>query len=171
MSLLDSPRPIGTITGEVRTKAAIRSLKDYGLAFTYEPAEPISDPEWHVLVEQVQSNLRGEHGPGYQAASQHVIELERALPPEPITTKHTAQELPVDDDTTKKRPAYERDHLWLRWHEDDGLSELQIRDKWNNLDENERRVISPTKFQSIDGGNSGRSIVYNALVRARKENG
>jgi hypothetical protein len=112
MGQLDAPRPIGTITGEVRTKAAIRSLKDYGLAFTYEPAEPFSDPDWHVLTDQVNENLRGEHGHGYQVASQHVIELERDLPAEQIATEITKKELPVDE-ATKKRPAYDRDHKWL----------------------------------------------------------
>ena len=168
MGQLDTPRPIGVITGDERAKAAIRSLKDYGLQFWPEPAEPYSEPEWYVLREQVNANLRGEYGPGYRDASQHVIELERDLPAEQIATEITKKEMPVDD-ATKKRPAYDRDHKWLRWHEDDGIGPTEIRDKWNALTEADRKAITAKKWQTINPGASGRVIVDTALKRAGRE--
>jgi hypothetical protein len=31
----------------------------------------------------------------------------------------------------RHRPCYARDHLWLRWHLEEGLGPAKIRDKWN----------------------------------------
>jgi hypothetical protein len=30
-----------------------------------------------------------------------------------------------------RRPAYERDHLWLRWKDEEGMTPAKIRDRWN----------------------------------------
>ena len=41
------------------------------------------------------------------------------------------------------RPCSSRDSLWLHWKEHAGLGNVEIRDRWNELSEAERRELAP----------------------------
>lgn len=68
----------------------------------------------------------------------------------------------------KKRPAYDRDHLFLEWYEDEGAdtyhSHAVIRDTWNDMDPKERERKAPTA-----AGNVTRDTVITAVKTAKKE--
>jgi hypothetical protein len=65
----------------------------------------------------------------------------------------------------KKRLCYDRDHLWLSWHETAGSdtfhSPANIRDKWNRE--------NPTA--TISDGELGRDLVEKGIQKARNERG
>lgn len=75
----------------------------------------------------------------------------------------------------ERRPAYERDHEWLRWHEAKDEPTFgrpaNIRDQWNQLDDVGRKRICPTFWAKIGNGSSGTSVVNRALSTARDELG
>jgi hypothetical protein len=58
----------------------------------------------------------------------------------------------------KRRPRYDRDHLWLAWQEA-GMKTAAIRDKWNR----------EYPEQKIGGGKSGYEVVKKGLRLARAE--
>jgi hypothetical protein len=58
----------------------------------------------------------------------------------------------------KNRPCYERDHLWLRWADKEGLTAAQIRDRWNG----------GHPEQPLNG-RSGWNVVREGLRKARAE--
>jgi len=68
-----------------------------------------------------------------------------------------------------KRPAYDRDHLWLDWKREDGLSPAKIRDRWNAKSKQEREGAAPCLPNAIGKGEDGRDVVKKALQRARNE--
>jgi hypothetical protein len=80
------------------------------------------------------------------------------------------------DEPRKRRPAYERDHLWLQWHEDDRLGPAKIRDRWNRLSDEKRQAICPTASERIVATdsktmNAARALVKTAYRKAAKERG
>ena len=62
------------------------------------------------------------------------------------------------EDRTKRR-CYHRDHIWLRWAEDEGMTPAPIRDRWNR--EHPTDKIGPK--------DSGREVVKKGLDKARAE--
>lgn len=68
------------------------------------------------------------------------------------------------DDTPGLRPAYRRDHLWLRWHVE-GLGPARIRDRWNAMPEGEQRLVSPRCF----GGRVTADVVKEGRKKALRE--
>lgn len=79
------------------------------------------------------------------------------------------KDLPPDD-TPRLRPAYRRDHVWLRWNENEGLGPAGIRDRWNGLDVAVRKTISKDCFNTLGTDkNAGSNRVKQALVRARRD--
>jgi hypothetical protein len=58
-----------------------------------------------------------------------------------------------------RRPCYDRDHTWLRWHEEEGMGPAAIRDRWNKEHPKER----------IAKGEGGRDLIEKALRKARAE--
>ena len=70
--------------------------------------------------------------------------------------------------SNKLRPAYPRNHLWLKWYEE-GLGIAKIRDRWNNMTERERKEIAPEKHQRIAAGKGGRDVVYQGINLARSQ--
>ena len=69
----------------------------------------------------------------------------------------------------RRRQAYQRDHLWLDWHEVEGLGPASIRDRWNAIPSESRQRACPSTPNVIGKGESGRDVVKKALRRARKE--
>lgn len=71
------------------------------------------------------------------------------------------------------RPAFDRDHRWLDWHEKARTATYHrpeaIRDKWNTLTNQERRAIAPCAWQRISLGLTGRDVVRQALKKAKDE--
>lgn len=68
-----------------------------------------------------------------------------------------------------KRPAYLRDHRWLKWNVEEKLTPAKIRDRWNNMDEFSRDMVCPTQCEALKAGRLGRQVVEHALKTARKE--
>src|SRR5262249_841 len=48
-----------------------------------------------------------------------------------VFRKSEAQNAPTEKDNTNRRPCNQGDHLWLEWHEKQGLGPAKIRDRWN----------------------------------------
>lgn len=77
------------------------------------------------------------------------------------------------DNTLDLRPTYRRDHLWLAWNKSaDGFGPAKIRDKWNGLPEEHRKLISPRAHGPIGGKDSkrkkaGSEVVKQALRKAK----
>ena len=61
-----------------------------------------------------------------------------------------------------RRPCYVRDHLWLKWHDEEGLGIAAIRDRWN-------RECGQHGGRSIGKGRPGRDVVKEGLRKAREE--
>jgi predicted Rossmann fold nucleotide-binding protein DprA/Smf involved in DNA uptake len=79
-----------------------------------------------------------------------------------------------DSDQPPRRPAYERDHLWLKWQLEEGLGPAKIRDQWDAMRDAERKAISPNAWERVGGDDSqakkaGREVVKTALGKAKKE--
>lgn len=49
------------------------------------------------------------------------------------------------------RPAYRRDHLWLKWKQGERLGPAKIRDRWDSLTDAERREICSTLWERVGG--------------------
>ena len=80
----------------------------------------------------------------------------------------------ADVEGVRRRPAYARDHLWLDWHERDELGPAGIRDRWNDMSDEERKTASPRASWRIGGKDAkgkkaGLAVVTSALKKARKE--
>ena len=69
----------------------------------------------------------------------------------------------------RRRPAYERDHLWLKWRDVEEIGPAAIRDRWNGMSGEERKTICPRAANCIGSGEPGREVVRKALKRARRE--
>jgi hypothetical protein len=88
-----------------------------------------------------------------------------------------AQELAASHAKAEKlRPAYERDHCWLDWHEQDHLGPAPIRDRWDQMTDEERKAICPRSYEKVGGRdaesqNAGRETVKKGLKKAKKERG
>ena len=95
--------------------------------------------------------------------------LEMLLPPSAPINPPSGK---LFDPDYKKRPAYERDQLWLRWSEKEGMAPAAIRDRWNGMSDEERQTVSPRKWQRIEsvGGLEGqRDLIEKGLRRAKTE--
>jgi hypothetical protein len=69
----------------------------------------------------------------------------------------------------RERPTYLRDHVWLGWAESEDLGPARIRDRWNNMAEEERMEICPRAPGRIGKGEPGRDVVKKGLANARQE--
>lgn len=85
------------------------------------------------------------------------------------------QQAAVDTDTGRKRaqrPAYARDHLWLKWAKEIGLDapnvEGLVRDKWNESPDEVRRAFHP-HHRKIGRGKPGYDLVRKGIKRAQKD--
>jgi hypothetical protein len=77
----------------------------------------------------------------------------------------------TDDAGDERRPAYERDHLWLKWSQE-GMTPAEIRDRWNQMGDEERSAVSTKKWRQIEseGGSEGeRDLIEKALKKAKRE--
>ena len=134
--------------------AVLKSLSDRGIE------------SWHV------SFLKGRHIGNAWAVDVKgaVAAIVQQLPDWQPTQRHAPTE--PEDTTGGKRPAYNRDHLFLKWYEDEGepthRSYSAIRDKWNRLSEAQRMAIAPNCHHSIPKGRSGTDRVKAAIRKARK---
>jgi hypothetical protein len=77
------------------------------------------------------------------------------------------------DSNQDPRPAYKRDHLWLRWHEE-GMGPAAIRDRWNMLSDAEREKTCPKLPGRVGGADAeskkaGRATVITGLKKAKQE--
>ncbi len=62
-------------------------------------------------------------------------------------------------DGKPRRPAFDRDHLWLKWQEEDGLTPAAIRARWNEMDRIARDAACPMQSEAIKEGQKGRNVV------------
>ena len=69
----------------------------------------------------------------------------------------------------KERPTYLRDHAWLGWAESENLGPARIRDRWNNMTEEERSGICLRAPGRIGKGEAGRDVVKKGLANAKSE--
>ena len=69
------------------------------------------------------------------------------------------------------RPAHERDHLWLRWREEDGLTPAKIRDRWDSMTDEDREAVCPDACERVGDASmkAGREVVVKGLKKARGE--
>ena len=74
---------------------------------------------------------------------------------------------------TPPRPAYNRDHLFLKWYERKGESTFKspasIRDKWNGMTGEQRASFYPDDSRKLSSGSSGTSVVKTAIAKAQRE--
>jgi hypothetical protein len=63
-----------------------------------------------------------------------------------------------------RRPCYDRDHLWLRWHEEEGMNPAAIRDRWN-------REYQQHGGERIAAKKRGLFVVIEGLKKAKEERG
>jgi hypothetical protein len=72
------------------------------------------------------------------------------------------------DPSKEKRPAYDRDHLFLQWYDSEGVrtyhSHAKIRDKWKAMTKEEREEIAPKAASNVT-----RHTVITAVKTAQKE--
>lgn len=72
-----------------------------------------------------------------------------------------------------KRVAAARDHLWLDWCLDEGMTPAAIRDRWNGMSNEERLAVAPTSCDKIGGPNLDKAkaldVVKKSLSKAKKE--
>jgi hypothetical protein len=71
------------------------------------------------------------------------------------------------------RPAYKRDHCWLKWA-DEGLTPAKIRDRWNALSDEGRKGICGEAWGRIGGSSpaqkkAGYEVVKGGLKKAKRE--
>lgn len=78
-----------------------------------------------------------------------------AAPPQPAA---------IQPEGIKRRPCYDRDHLWLMWREDEKMGPAAIRDRWN-------REFARYGGQGIATGRPGRDVVKEGLRKAKAERG
>ena len=76
--------------------------------------------------------------------------------------------------TSGNRAAYARDHLWLKWKLREGLTPAKIRNRWNRMNDSERRRICPLWHERIGGTDSegkkaGIEVVKTGLKKAKRE--
>ena len=69
----------------------------------------------------------------------------------------------------KERPTYLRDHAWLGWAESENLGPAPIRDRWNNMTQEEASGICPRAPGRIGKREPGRDVVKKGLANARQE--
>ncbi len=67
-----------------------------------------------------------------------------------------------------KRPAYSRDHLWLKWHKS-GMEYGQIRDRWNGMAPLEREPYAPCESSLGTTKKAGWDTVRKGVLQAKKE--
>jgi len=67
-----------------------------------------------------------------------------------------------------RRPAYLRDHLWLKWQNELALTNAAIRDKWNALRQSERNNY-PKHVSPLEDKQSGRETVRKGIATASEE--
>jgi hypothetical protein len=72
--------------------------------------------------------------------------------------------------TTKGRPAYLRDHYFLKRREE-GAEPRQIRDEWNAMTDEQRIEICPPFSGKVKDGPKGIEVVKNAIKVAKREEG
>ncbi len=95
----------------------------------------------------------------------------------PLQPSNTTDSKPAEEPAASKtRPAYERDHKWLDWHEQDKQGSAHIRDRWDALPEEQRISICRTAFDKVGGNDAaekkaGYEVVKTALTKARRERG
>jgi hypothetical protein len=74
------------------------------------------------------------------------------------------------DHTPKLRPAYRRDHLWVRWQEDgERFGPTKIRNRWNALSKENRELVAPRCSHRVGKDSSGIETVKRSLKTAKKE--
>ena len=82
------------------------------------------------------------------------------------------KDLPTDD-TPGLRMAYRRDHLWLKWHNQlvGKVSHFHavVRNRWNDLPEAHRKIISPRLPDTIGTDKSGSETVRTSIKKAQEE--
>jgi len=105
-----------------------------------------------------------------RAADRRLI-TNRSYPTDELPAPVPDIPFPPDDG---RRPAYGRDHKWLEWVKTAGLTPAKIRDRWDELPEEERQQICPNACHQIGGASSqekisGREIVKTAIKKAKKE--
>ncbi len=109
--------------------------------------------------------------------------------PGPPATKNDKQPMDLTDEQFKTlvnppdssldaeslfRPAYRRDHEWLKWVKDKGMTPAKIRNFWNGMSDEERRQICPSCSDKIGGTDSkgkkaGLAVVKEGVKKAKKE--
>jgi hypothetical protein len=71
----------------------------------------------------------------------------------------------VPERTKERYP--NRNDLWCRWAEEDGRTDADIRDRWNEMPEEERKGVDPEGWSQIADGTSGADVVKQ-IRRKRK---
>jgi hypothetical protein len=72
----------------------------------------------------------------------------------------------------RERPAYHRDHLFLRWKLEEKMTPAPILDRWNSMSDEELRKVSPRCWHRIEGAGGRQGdlcVVKKALARAQKD--
>jgi hypothetical protein len=74
---------------------------------------------------------------------------------------------PTLKDVAGRRPTLLRNLFWLKWKENEELSDERIRDRWNSMTHEQREKVSPTDPAQIEDGPLGADVVSKGLKRAR----
>jgi hypothetical protein len=75
------------------------------------------------------------------------------------------------DQVVGNRPAYQRDHLWLKWREEESLTPAKIRDRWDSMTDERRKGACPGACERVGNASkkAGREVVVKGLKKARAE--
>ena len=166
------------------SKAVAESLNK--MTFTEVAALPDDEiGSWVTEKWPSRSNLEIPLGIHFERAPQPSLlqELCRAADRRLMTGRsHPGDEVPLSpeevkqfqEEVSRRRPAYARDHLWFNWHKQDELGPAKIRDRWNGMSDEERRTACPRASWRIGGKDakgkrSALAVVVTALKKARKE--
>lgn len=71
------------------------------------------------------------------------------------------------DQQPMKRPAYNRDRLWLQWSEEENAANGDIRDRWNSMADAAREAYKPCHAK-VGSGKPGWDIVRKGIKAAKK---
>jgi hypothetical protein len=67
----------------------------------------------------------------------------RSYPGDEKVRELSAEENDIARHRVLLRPAFHRDHLWLDWHEEEKCGPAKIRDRWDKLNDEERKGLCP----------------------------
>lgn len=140
-----------------------------------EPQNITSSPTMRAIIAGI--NQKQEIPTGKfmvtREAANWLIEHRGPLPDDAVLHEAIDWLTEQSDSQDSPRPAYSRDHLWLKWYQDETAdtyhSYAAIRDKWNSIPDDERKRLSLKYYGKLASGKRGTDPVKTGIAKARRE--